>query len=576
MSSSEAEVDISVVSSPEPSPLGAAGMSNGRDSPMARSVDGSSPPATPTHRSTPNTAAGTPTSTSAVAVQHYHHSPNGAVPPAVLHHHLQHHLSSLSGHPVALHHALHSFGHLHPAHAAPHPALLQHAVAPTHLGDRLGSPPALAAMAPKSPELERNGSASEELGHSLNNNNSKTVNHNSTCAAVAAAASVGANSNDSNASSNGNKATTGSNGFTSFSISSILSRSEPAKKNGTTALITPIPQLPQHGAGGPQDAAMLSRLGFISQWGALAGRYAALCPPGWPWAPQRMPFHSPTHDSSSTNTTENPPSPTSLSPSSGNNNNNNNDNNNTANASSNNSGNGHANKSPPPGVAGSLHGSHHPLYQQQQQHPHAAQQHLQHPHQPSTPTSSAGGLSHHGHHLSGSHGSGGYMLPTSSNESDDEGEEIIEEDDGTDGPSDSSSPHGDGNNSKRKKKTRTVFSRAQVFQLESTFDLKRYLSSSERAGLAASLRLTETQVKIWFQNRRNKWKRQLAAELEAANMANMAHAAQRLVRVPVLYHDGTTAGFVPPPPPHHHPMQYYAAAAARNTSPPRPPLSSLV
>ena len=66
----------------------------------------------------------------------------------------------------------------------------------------------------------------------------------------------------------------------------------------------------------------------------------------------------------------------------------------------------------------------------------------------------------------------------------------------------------------RKKKTRTVFSRNQVFQLESTFDMKRYLSSSERASLAVSLRLTETQVKIWFQNRRNKWKRQLAAEIE--------------------------------------------------------------
>jgi len=46
----------------------------------------------------------------------------------------------------------------------------------------------------------------------------------------------------------------------------------------------------------------------------------------------------------------------------------------------------------------------------------------------------------------------------------------------------------------RKKKTRTVFSRSQIFQLESTFDMKRYLSSSERANLAASLHLTETQV----------------------------------------------------------------------------------
>ena len=51
----------------------------------------------------------------------------------------------------------------------------------------------------------------------------------------------------------------------------------------------------------------------------------------------------------------------------------------------------------------------------------------------------------------------------------------------------------------RKKKTRTVFSRSQVFQLESTFDMKRYLSSSERAGLASSLHLSETQVKIWLQ-----------------------------------------------------------------------------
>lgn len=58
-------------------------------------------------------------------------------------------------------------------------------------------------------------------------------------------------------------------------------------------------------------------------------------------------------------------------------------------------------------------------------------------------------------------------------ESDDE-HEIIEEDDedSTEGrTTENASPNSLQN--KRKKKTRTVFSRAQVFQLESTFDLKR-------------------------------------------------------------------------------------------------------
>lgn len=89
----------------------------------------------------------------------------------------------------------------------------------------------------------------------------------------------------------------------------------------------------------------------------------------------------------------------------------------------------------------------------------------------------------------------------------------------------------------RKKKTRTVFSRSQVFQLESTFDMKRYLSSSERACLASSLQLTETQVKTWFQNRRNKWKRQLSAELEAANMAHAS--AQTLVGMPLVFRENS-------------------------------------
>lgn len=140
----------------------------------------------------------------------------------------------------------------------------------------------------------------------------------------------------------------------------------------------------------------------------------------------------------------------------------------------------------------------------------------------------------------------------------------------------------DDKNRGRKKKTRTVFSRSQVFQLESTFDMKRYLSSSERAGLAASLNLTETQVKIWFQNRRNKWKRQLAAELEAANMA---HAAQRMVRVPILYHDNASAahassdsGSTHPTlssPLHSYPPVYYPSSYSQIHSL-RPSLASIV
>lgn len=102
-----------------------------------------------------------------------------------------------------------------------------------------------------------------------------------------------------------------------------------------------------------------------------------------------------------------------------------------------------------------------------------------------------------------------------------------------------------------KKKTRTVFSRSQVFQLESAFDAKRYLSSAERACLASSLHLSETQVKTWFQNRRNKWKRQLAAELEAAHVAHAAPSAARtLVGMPL-------AGFgVPIPRSTAFPMYY--------------------
>ncbi|XP_056144479.1 homeobox protein Nkx-3.1 [Lampris incognitus] len=57
------------------------------------------------------------------------------------------------------------------------------------------------------------------------------------------------------------------------------------------------------------------------------------------------------------------------------------------------------------------------------------------------------------------------------------------------------------------KRSRAAFTHLQVLELEKKFNHQKYLSAPERAHLADTLRLTETQVKIWFQNRRYKTKR---------------------------------------------------------------------
>lgn len=85
-----------------------------------------------------------------------------------------------------------------------------------------------------------------------------------------------------------------------------------------------------------------------------------------------------------------------------------------------------------------------------------------------------------------------------------------------------------------KKKRRVLFSKAQTFELERRFRQQRYLSAPEREHLASILRLSPTQVKIWFQNHRYKLKK--ARQERGQDLTPLP--APRRVAVPVLVRDG--------------------------------------
>uniref|UniRef100_A0AAY3ZWH0 Homeobox domain-containing protein n=1 Tax=Denticeps clupeoides TaxID=299321 RepID=A0AAY3ZWH0_9TELE len=103
--------------------------------------------------------------------------------------------------------------------------------------------------------------------------------------------------------------------------------------------------------------------------------------------------------------------------------------------------------------------------------------------------------------------------------------------------SDEAGPREHAHRPRARRKPRVLFSQAQVLELERRFKQQRYLSAPERDHLAAALHLTPTQVKIWFQNRRYKCKRQ--RQDRTLEMAGVGLAAgPRRVAVPVLVRDG--------------------------------------
>uniref|UniRef100_A0A7E4VJA3 Homeobox domain-containing protein n=1 Tax=Panagrellus redivivus TaxID=6233 RepID=A0A7E4VJA3_PANRE len=64
----------------------------------------------------------------------------------------------------------------------------------------------------------------------------------------------------------------------------------------------------------------------------------------------------------------------------------------------------------------------------------------------------------------------------------------------------------------QKKQSRPTFTGHQIFMLEKKFEQTKYLAGSDRAQLAKELNMSESQVKVWFQNRRTKWRKKDAAD----------------------------------------------------------------
>ncbi|KAL8187289.1 UNVERIFIED_CONTAM: Ventral anterior homeobox 1 [Gekko kuhli] len=83
----------------------------------------------------------------------------------------------------------------------------------------------------------------------------------------------------------------------------------------------------------------------------------------------------------------------------------------------------------------------------------------------------------------------------------------------------------------RPKRTRTSFTAEQLYRLEMEFQRCQYVVGRERTELARQLNLSETQVKVWFQNRRTKQKKDQGKDSELKSVVSETAATCSVLRL---------------------------------------------